>query len=138
MKKTYFIDRLLLKNLLKWNNLFLGKKSRHGCVNPHQMYVWDSLIGVANMPRTWNWLYQPYFSILLAFCGFIMISSINVHPYKEQAGAELCQAQESLGLLGLDQICAFFDWLTWFWFAKFSLYIWFFTVIMPLWSIWYG
>ena len=26
---------------------------------------------------------------------------------KKQAGAELCQAQESLGLLGLDKICAF-------------------------------
>ena len=28
---------------------------------------------------------------------------------QDQAGAELCQAQESLGLLGLDYIWAFFD-----------------------------
>ena len=53
----------------------------------------------------------------------------EVNKGYQNAGAELCKAQGSLGLLGLDKICAFFDWLTWFWFAKlayeFDFLLWF-------------
>ena len=38
-----------------------------------------------------------------------LLHQTNCKNKQKQAGAELCQAQESLGLLGLDMICAFFD-----------------------------
>ena len=59
---------------------------------------------------------------------------------KKQDGAELCQAQERLGLLVLKYFCAFFDWLTLsqLWFAKLAYEFNFCGMIMSLWSIWYG
>ena len=38
----------------------------------------------------------------------IQVLKITPRKYEEQAGADLCQAQESLSLSGLDQIGAFF------------------------------
>ena len=50
----------------------------------------------------------------------------------KQAGAELCQAQESLGLSGLDFICAFLQ------FSKLAYEFNFCSIIMSNWSVWYG